>query len=119
MEQSKGGNQCHADHLIILGQPPILPYQATRDGMRHGSRPPVQDNPDDQARRHEANEILRGVASRRVSVVNRDRYFLDSAQAIRLGDPQGNPLFIDTIHVSASAAHLVAADLLSAMLATP
>jgi len=48
-----------------------------------------------------------------------DLYFLDSAQAIRLWDQQGNQLFIDTIHVSASGAQLVAAELLSAMLATP
>jgi len=109
----------YADRLIVLEQPPTLPYQATREGMRHGSRPPVQENPDDQSRRYEANEVLRRLASRRVTVVNLDLYFLDSAQAIRLWDPQGNQLFIDTIHVSASGAQLVAAELLSAMLATP
>ena len=109
----------HADRLIVLEQPPILPYQATREGMRHGSRPPFHENPDDERRRHDANEILRGLASRRVSVVNLDRYLLDSAQAIRLWDPQGNQLFVDQIHVSASGAQLVAAELLSAMRAAP
>ena len=109
----------HADRLIVLEQPPILPYQATREGMRHGGRPPFHENPDDQARRHAANEILRGLASRRVSVVNLDRYLVDSAQAIQLWDPQGKPLFIDDIHVSAWGAQLVAAELLSAMKSTP
>ena len=109
----------HADRVIVLEQPAILPYGATREGMRHGSRHPFQENPDDQARRREANEFLRGLASRRVSVINMDRYFLDSAHAIRLWDSQGNLLFIDQIHVSASGAQLVAAELLAAMRATP
>ncbi|NQW48709.1 MAG: acyltransferase [Planctomycetes bacterium] len=113
------GMLAHADRVIVLEQPPILPYEATREGMRHGSRPPFQEKPDDKARRHEANKTLRGLASRRVQVVNLDKYFLDSTQAIRLWDPQGNQLFVDRIHVSASGSKLVAAELLAAMRAEP
>jgi peptidoglycan/LPS O-acetylase OafA/YrhL len=105
----------HSDRLIILAQPPILPVEATRDAMRNGSRPPFREHTADAARRREANDVLRRLASQHVRIVDLDRYFMDDAGALRLWDGKGNFLFIDRIHVSSAGAKLVAPELLAAI----
>jgi peptidoglycan/LPS O-acetylase OafA/YrhL len=109
----------HADRVIVLQQPPILPFEATREGMRRGCRPPFHEHHDDSERRRKANEILRSFASERVRVIDVDRQLLDETGAIRRWDSRGNDLFLDPTHVSAAGAHLLAPDLRAAMSEAP
>jgi peptidoglycan/LPS O-acetylase OafA/YrhL len=105
----------HVDHVVLLGQAPILPAEATREGMRRGSRPPFREDRDDTARRQEANEVVRRLASDRVFFIDLDAYLLDRAGAIRRWDSLGNDLFVDRGHISSAAAASVAPQLRAAM----
>ncbi|MFM7290289.1 MAG: SGNH hydrolase domain-containing protein [Planctomycetia bacterium] len=108
-----------ADRVILLIEPPILPVEATRAGIRKGCRPPFREHDDDRKRRLEANGIVRGLASERVRVIDLDRHLLDESGSIRRWDSHGNDLFVDRTHVSAAAANLFAADIRKEMFATP
>jgi lysophospholipase L1-like esterase len=53
--------------------------------------------------------------SDRIHVINVDQYFLDGMGAIRRWDSEGNDLFLDSTHLSASGAQLVARELVAVL----
>ncbi len=104
-----------ADRVVVLEQPPTLPFEATRQGMREGGRPPFRERPEVAVRRREANDAVRSLVSDRIHVINVDQYFLDGMGAIRRWDSEGNDLFLDSTHLSASGAQLVARELVAVL----
>ena len=107
------------DRVVVLEQPPILPFEATREGIRQGGRPPFRERPEDAERRREANAVVRSLASERVHVIDLDRYFFDTSGSVRRTDSQGNELFRDQTHLSSRGAKLVAPELRAALQDAP
>jgi peptidoglycan/LPS O-acetylase OafA/YrhL len=98
----------HADRVILLTQPPILPAEATRAGMRRGARPPFHEDRADRQHRLEVNDAVRGLASDRVAVIDLDACLLGATGAIQLWDSRGDDLFVDRWHISSVAARRLA-----------
>ena len=96
-----------AGRIILLSQPPELPREATRAGIRGGNRSPFFEDPRERSQRVAANAFISQLASGKVSVLDIENLFTDSGGAVRLTDSQGNQLFQDAEHLSNFGADLV------------
>ncbi|OWV61707.1 hypothetical protein CDZ98_04170 [Mameliella alba] len=90
----------HAGHVVILGQLPALPPDATRAAMRDGARPPFAEPEADRLRRSEVNAHLSGLAGERVTYVDVASPFVRETGEVLFLDAQGNQMFRDERHLS-------------------
>jgi ribosomal protein S11 len=101
--------------IILITQPPLLPPQVSRQGIRDGARPPFYEDANERASRLDINNYLMSFQSNAVTVLNIEPLFADSAGAIRFTDSTGNQLFEGPRHISGYGAELVKNELIKAI----
>jgi hypothetical protein len=90
----------HAQHIILITQPPILPEQATRAAVREGSRPPFIEPVEYRASRLAMNTFVKSLASDRVTVIDIEHLFGSTAGEVYYWDNNGKLLYQDDDHLS-------------------
>jgi hypothetical protein len=106
----------NAQTVILITQPPALPKQANRQGIREGNRPPFVEDLKERAERIRSNEIVQSEQEGNVKVINIEPLFSDRIDGIRFEDSLGRQLYQDADHLSAVGAELVKADLVKEIL---
>jgi hypothetical protein len=107
----------YARFVILITQPPVLPENASREGIRNGNRPPFVENAHERAFRTALNEFVKSCESDNVRVVDIEPLFSCGAGKIRFADGRGTQLYQDRDHLSAAGANLVKPELIGAMAA--
>jgi len=107
----------HCGTLLILLQPPVLPKQGLRSGIRNGETPPFFEDPDDQESRSIANRYLSRFKDRQVFVIDPGQIFVEPDGALRYQTSRGRHLFHDQRHLSSFGADLVIASLQNLLVA--
>ncbi len=90
----------HANHILLLTQPPLLPDTALRPALRAGSRAPWMENASDRTARLPVNQIVRQASSKKVSILDVEPLFTSPDGSIALFDADQRPLFQDKVHLS-------------------
>jgi len=109
----------YARHIILITQPPELPELANREAMRNGSRPPFREDSAERAARLESNALVKGLQGGNVRVIDIGPLFTTDDGGILFADKDGNQVYQDSGHLSASGAGLVKASLLNLMANAP
>jgi peptidoglycan/LPS O-acetylase OafA/YrhL len=94
-------------HVILITQPPTLPYDASRRALRRDGVHPIFEEPDSAARRHSINAFLRSLQSDRIHVIDIDPLLVTSTGEMRFCDEHGRQLYQDRTHLSGYGADLV------------
>jgi hypothetical protein len=87
-------------HVILLTQPPTLPPEANREGIRNGAAAPFFETPEARATRLRGNALVRSFARDNVTVIDLSAPFSDAAGGIRVIGDDGHFLFQDPGHLS-------------------
>jgi hypothetical protein len=95
------------EQIVLLNQPPMLPNEVNRESFRAGLRPPFRELMDIQSKRSAANDLLLGLKSPSVSVINVARYFETNDGNIRFTDERGQHLYQDATHLSGHGAEKI------------
>jgi len=90
----------YAGKILLITQPPKLPPDGSREGIRHGARPPFRELREDRQDRESANAVVRSFAGPRILIVETDPLFLDSQGSIPFTDSAGKQLYFDYSHIS-------------------
>ena len=90
--------------IILLTQPPAIPQQATRDGVRGGAKPPFFEPAETKARRIAAEAVLKRFKGRNVSVVEIAPLFQGQDGSVIAFDKDGRSLYHDPGHLSSFGA---------------
>jgi peptidoglycan/LPS O-acetylase OafA/YrhL len=90
----------YAKNIVLVSQPPRLPENATREGIRTGVHPPFIEDADYRASRQATALILRSEVSKHVMVINTEPYFEAADGSIEFTDANGHQLFFDPMHLS-------------------
>jgi hypothetical protein len=85
----------------------MLPNEVNRESFRAGLRPPFRELMDIQSKRSAANDLLLGLKSPSVSVINVARYFETNDGNIRFTDERGQHLYQDATHLSGHGAEKI------------
>ncbi len=104
-----------AHYVVLITEPPFLPSQASREGIRDGNRPPFIEDPNEHAVRIKANSFVESLQRGNVTVVNIESIFNDGRGGIRFTDDRGRQLYQDGDHLSAVGADLVKPFLIKAI----
>jgi peptidoglycan/LPS O-acetylase OafA/YrhL len=94
-------------HLILITQPPELPAVASRESMRHGSKPPFLEDPAERAVRSDVNAFLKSFEADRVSVIDIESEFTTTGGTIFITNQDGRLLYDDQAHLSGVGADRV------------
>jgi peptidoglycan/LPS O-acetylase OafA/YrhL len=104
-----------AGNILLITQPPVLPENATREGIREGNRPPFREDAGERAARMARNETVKRAGSGSVRVIDIEPLFTRGTGEIRFADERRMLLYQDCDHLSAAGAQLVKPELLRAM----
>ena len=97
----------HTSHLIVLGQPPILPDRASRESIReHGFVPVHEDLATRQQRRHWC-EFFRTMVQHGISFVDIASEFENANGDIIYCDDRCRQLYQDYLHLSGFGSAIV------------
>ena len=107
--------QQSAHHIVLITEPPFLPSDASREGIRNGTRPPFREELQERTLRMEANSYVESLQDRNVTVVNIESLFNDGKGGILFTDNNGRQLYQDSDHLSAVGANLVKPQLIKAI----
>jgi len=99
------------NHIILINQPPILPSQASRNGIRSGNMPPYFEYEEDSNRRAAVNNFLATLRSEKISVIDIEPLFLKQGGEIIIFNERQEWLFQDSSHLSRSGAQLIKSNL--------
>jgi peptidoglycan/LPS O-acetylase OafA/YrhL len=105
----------YARDILLLTQPPVLPENATREGIREGNRPPFREDAAARAARMERNDFVKSVQGGNVRVVDIEPLFSRQTGEIHFAGARRTLLYQDRDHLSAAGAELVKPALLKAM----
>lgn len=86
--------------VVLVTQPPLLPTEASREGVRNGARPPFFEPSEARLRRTHANSLVQGFEGYGVSVIDVAPLFLDARGAIEVFDSADRMNFHDARHLS-------------------
>ena len=92
--------QPHVGRILLFTQPPLPPRQATRAGLRAGSRPPFYEDPGDRTAREAMNQLVRQSASASLDVLDLDPLLIQPDGELILYNALGRPLYQDRYHLS-------------------
>jgi peptidoglycan/LPS O-acetylase OafA/YrhL len=99
--------QPFAHFIILVTQPPELPPQATREGIRNGNRPPFMEDPAERAGRLAANAWVKSFQRDNVIVADTETLFSADTGEVQFADRDGRQLYQDNAHLSAVGANRV------------
>lgn len=103
-------------HIVLLGQLPNLPPEASRHAIREGARPPFVETPTDAEARAKVTRLLNQLAlNSRVSYVDTTAPFLTREGTIRFTDTAGRQMFRDSRHLSDRGAAMLRRELQDAI----
>jgi len=104
-----------ARNILLITQPPVLPENATREGIREGNRPPFHEDAAERTARVARNELVKSAEGAGVRVVDIEPLFTSGTGEIRFADERRTLLYQDRDHLSAAGAELVKPELVRAM----
>lgn len=90
----------YARQIILITQPPILPPEGSREGIRNGAHPPFRELEVDCEKRSRANAVVKSMAMKGVTVIDSDLCFRNPDGTIPFADSLGRQLYYDASHLS-------------------
>lgn len=105
----------HAKRIVLCTQPPQLPTQATREGMRRGERPPFFEDEAMRVEREEMNGYVESLAGEGVRVMDVEPVLRMGDGSVRFFDESGRQVYADGSHLSAYGAGLLGGAFRAAM----
>ncbi len=106
LKKALGEIAAHADQVLLVAEPPVVPETVSREGLRGGFRPPFFEPAESRAARAASMAMLRGVASDKVHIVDVAELFVDADGALRILASDGRLSFADPHHLSDSGTAL-------------
>jgi hypothetical protein len=97
--------------IILVAQPPALPKGATREGIRHGNRPPFREPEVQRERRLMSDAVIRSVLGSKGRFLAIEPLFTAPDGTIRVFGADGDMLFQNLSHLAEPGARLVVAQL--------
>ena len=107
--------QPFARAILLITQPPVLPDNASREGIREGNRPPFREEAAERPIRMAHNALVKSAGRGGVRVIDIEPLFTSATGEIRFLDEHRTLLYQDRDHLSAAGAELVRPELLRAM----
>jgi hypothetical protein len=97
----------HARRIVLCTQPPQLPVQANREGMRRGARLPFFEDEETRVGREEMNGYVVSLAGGGVRVVDVEPVLRMGDGSVRFFDESGRQVYADGSHLTAYGAGLL------------
>jgi peptidoglycan/LPS O-acetylase OafA/YrhL len=97
----------HTQHVVLITQAPVLPPEASREGIRQTGWHAIVEEPVFAAKRWATNAYLHTLVSDRIHVLDIESLFVLANGQIRFADKHGRELFRDKGHLSGIGAELV------------
>jgi hypothetical protein len=101
----------HVGRIILVAQPPALPPEASRAGIRQGARPPFREPADFRQKRLASDARLQAVAGGKVEFLPIGQWLVAPDGTVRLVDADGTMLYLNLTHLSERGARYVVRDL--------
>jgi peptidoglycan/LPS O-acetylase OafA/YrhL len=97
----------HSAGVVLITQPPALPYDTSRRLIRQNGVQPVFEDPASAERRQSINAFIRTFQADRVQVIDVDPLLFTTAGEMKFCDDRGRQLYQDRKHLSGHGAALV------------
>jgi hypothetical protein len=97
----------HSACVVLITQPPTLPFDSSRRALRQYGVHPIREDPGLAGHRQSINEFIRSLASDRVHVIDIDPLLITSSGEMHFCDERGRQLYQDRKHLSGNGAALV------------
>jgi hypothetical protein len=97
----------HSAHVVLITQPPALPYGATRRAFRQNGVHSIVEDPAAATHRQAINDFIRSLQAHRIHVIEVDPLFITRGGEIKFCDEHGRQLYQDRGHLSGYGADLV------------
>lgn len=97
----------HADHIILLNQPPVLPPNANRATIRSGAQRVFFEEAHIRQNRLATNAFLESKINKKISVINISEKFERANGEIIFTDEKGRQMYQDATHISGFGADSV------------
>ena len=109
----------YGNRVALVNAVPYLPGNASREGMRNGSRPPFFEPPGKKNGRESANAVIAALAEDRVAIVDASKLFDNKNDEVLCLDARGRFLYHDSGHLSGYGAAELFGDFVSLLSASP
>lgn len=97
----------HAQHIVMLTQPPMLPQHATRQGIRDNGMNPIYEDDFIANLRDITNRLLLTLHDDQIHVLDIESHFMNPDGTIRFLDTNRKLLFQDQGHLSGLGTELI------------
>jgi hypothetical protein len=105
--------------VVLVNAVPYLPKDASREGMRKGSRQPFFEPLEKKRERESANSVVAGLEGGRVTVLDASKFFINKDLEIVSLNERGQCRYHDSGHLSAHGAAELFGDFVSILTPSP